>query len=391
MTDALIIGAGPAGLMAADVMSAAGLRVVVADQMPSPARKFLMAGKSGLNLTKQEPMAQFLTAYGDSPVVGYVRRFGPDQVQALARGLGQDLFTGSTKRVFPKGMKASPMLRMWLARLAGQGVTLHTRWRWTGWDGAACVFDTPHGSKRITPTVTVLALGGGSWARLGSDGAWARHLPGAVAPFQGSNVGLRVAWSAHMARHFGGPVKSVALRAGQSVSRGELVISAQGIEGGGIYPLAPALRDGAALTLDLLPDRGLHDITTRLARPRGKATLANHLRKTLGLDPVKIALLQEWARPLPGDSAALAAVVKSLPVRHDGPFPLDQAISTAGGVMWGALTPDLMLHTRPGTFCAGEMLDWDAPTGGYLLTACFATGLAAGQGAVRYAQAMARR
>ena len=382
--DALVIGAGPAGLMAAEALANAGLRVTVAEAKPSPARKFLMAGKSGLNLTKAEPLETFLAALGpDARTLGpMLRAFGPAEVRTWASGLDQPLFTGSTGRVFPATMKASPLLRAWLARLDSLGVTLRRRWRWEGWDGAQVLMQTPDGPMRLTPTVTVLACGGASWARLGSDGAWAANLPDLTAPFQPANMGFRINWSAHMAAHMGHAVKGVALHAGGAVSRGEFVLTRHGIEGGGIYEVSRQLRDGAPLTVDLMPDLTEETIRERLARPRGKASLGNHLRKTLKLPPVKQALLMEFARPLPDDMAPL---IKALPIAHDGPMPLDQAISTAGGLRWDALDHALMLRNRPGTFAAGEMLDWEAPTGGYLITACLATGLWAGQHAAQWA------
>lgn len=382
MTEALIIGAGPAGLMAAEVLAAKGVTVTIAEARPSPARKFLMAGKSGLNLTKAETLDSFLEQFGTAraELAPMLRAFGPEAVQRWARDLGQPLFTGTTGRVFPEAMKASPLLRAWLARLEGAGVTLHRRWRWTGWDGAACRFDTPEGVQRLTPRATILACGGASWARLGSDGAWAEHLAD-TAPFRPANMGFRMAWSEHMRRHFGTPVKGCALSAGDQVSRGEFVISERGIEGGGIYAISAPLRDGAPLTLDLAPDLTLDALRTRLARPRGKQSLANHLRRTLRLDPVKQALLMEFARPLPDD---LAPCIKALTVPHLGPRPMDEAISTAGGLRFAALDDGLMLRDRPGVFAAGEMLDWEAPTGGYLLTACLATGRWAGDAAARY-------
>ena len=380
----MVIGAGPAGLMAAEELARAGLRVEVIDRMPSVGRKFLMAGKSGLNLTKAEDPARFLAAYGAAPPAlrAALEAFGPEAVQDWARGLGQELFTGTTGRVFPVAMKASPLLRAWLRRLEGLGVRLTTRARWTGWDeDGALRFD---GTGPRAPRVTVLALGGGSWARLGSDGLWAAALPEAAVPFAPSNAGLVVDWSGHMARHLGQPVKGVALRAGGQTSRGEWVLSARGIEGGGVYGLSPALRAGAPLRLDLLPDLSAGEVAARLARPRGKASLSNHLRKVLKLDPVKIALLNEWGRPLPDD---LAPLIKDLPVPHGGFRPLDEAISTAGGLRLEALDEGLMLPGRPGVFCAGEMLDWDAPTGGYLISACLATGRHAGRAAAARAQA----
>lgn len=383
---ALVVGGGPAGLMAAEVLGRAGIATLVAEAKPSIGRKFLMAGKSGLNLTKDEPFDDFLRVYG--PAADWLRpmleAFGPDAVQDWARGLGQSLFTGSTGRVFPDVMKASPLLRAWLARLEGLGVTWRTRWRWTGWDGDALTFDTPEGMVRIAPEVTVLALGGASWARLGSDGAWAPLLADRgveLASFAPANAGLCVDWSAHMRARFGQPVKGVRFTAGSLTSRGEAVISERGLEGGGIYPLTPALRDGAPLTVDLLPDLDAETAVARLSRPRGKASLTNHLRKALKLDPARLALLQEFGRPLPAEPAALASLIKSLPIRHEGLRPMDEAISTAGGIDRAALDDTLMLKAVPGTYCAGEMLDWEAPTGGYLLTACLATGRWVGRAA----------
>ncbi len=389
---ALVIGAGPAGLMAAEALAMAGRRVVICEAKPSPARKFLMAGKSGLNLTKDEPLPAFLAAYDAGWLEPVLRAFGPWQAMEWARGLGTGLFTGSSGRVFPVEMKGSPLLRAWLRRLEGLGVDLRTRWRWTGFEGEAFRFATPEGERLLRPGVTVLALGGASWSRLGSDGAWVPWLAGRgveIAPWQPANVGLRVDWSPHMARHFGAPVKGAVLRLTPGSSRtphpqrerempkehrGEFVVSARGLEGGGLYPLSPALRAGAGLELDLMPDVSETELAARLSRMKPGETTANRLRK-LGLSPVAAALVMEWAKGQP------LTVVKHLPVRHAGPRPLDEAISVAGGITAPALTEDLELRALPGVFAAGEMLDWEAPTGGYLLTGCLATGLRAGRAA----------
>ena len=382
--DAVVIGGGPAGLMAAEVIAKGGAKVIVCDGKPSLGRKFLMAGKSGLNLTKREEAAAFRGAYGDGflSLERALAGFGPDEVVAWAEDLGQEMFTGSTGRVFPVAMKASPLLRAWLARLGGAGAELRTRWRWTGWQADCACIETPGGPVLVRARVTVLAMGGASWARLGSDGAWAAQFADQVADFAPANMGFEVDWSPHMAKHFGAPVKGVALLAGHEVGRGEFVISDRGLEGGGIYAVSRALREGAPLALDLLPDLSVDEVRQRLSRTRMKESLANRLRKGLGLSPVKIALVQEFGRPVPQD---LAPLLKGLPVPLKGPRPMDEAISTAGGLRFDALTSDLMLKDRPGVFACGEMLDWEAPTGGYLLTACLATGRLAGEAAVRYA------
>ncbi|CRL16270.1 TIGR03862 family flavoprotein [Phaeobacter italicus] len=387
--DAVVVGAGPAGLRAAETLGAAGYRVLIADAKPSVARKFLMAGKSGLNLTKDEPREQLQANYGDKAawLAPMLAHCSAQEVQDWARGLGVTLFSGSTGRVFPVEMKASPLLRAWLSRLDSYGVERRTRWRWQGWDGDALLFDTVEGPQRVDARCTVLAMGGASWSRLGPDGAWAdvlmrKAVP--LAPFKPANVGLLVDWSAYMASHFGAPLKGIALMAGDLVSRGEAVISDRGLEGGGVYTVCAAVREGAPLTIDLLPDLSAKEIAQRLARPRGKASWSSHMRKVLKLSPPRLALLQEFCRPLPTDPEALAGVLKSIPVQHAGLRPMDEAISTAGGVTVEALDDQLMLRALPGVFCAGEMLDWEAPTGGYLLTACLATGRWAGQGAIAY-------
>lgn len=375
---ALVVGAGPAGLMAADVLSEAGCSVTVADQMPSPGRKLLMAGKSGLNLTNQNDA--FGDAYGwvSAEFAAAIEAFGPEQVVEWASRLGQDVFVGSTGRVFPVAMKASPLLRAWLGRLAGQGVTLHTRWRWAGRRAGRDVFDTPDGPRALAADVTVLALGGASWRRLGSDGAWAEQFAGSVAPFRPANVGLRVDWTRHMARWHGAPLKGVAFTAAELTSRGEAVITAHGLEGGGVYSVSRALREGAALTVDLVPDLAHETVAERLARQDPKASLATRLRKALRLEGVRAALLHEFGRPLGAD---LARTIKALPVRHSGVMPLDDAISTAGGLHFDALE-GFRLRGHRGVYAAGEMLDWEAPTGGWLLTGCLATGRAAARQAL---------
>jgi uncharacterized flavoprotein (TIGR03862 family) len=388
VTLALVIGAGPAGLMAAEALMAPGRQVVVVDAMPTPARKFLMAGKSGLNLTRDEPLAAFGAQIAASDGRDYLAidagAFGPQAVRVWAQGLGIALFAGSTGRVFPVGMKASPLLRAWLARLRAGGVELRSRWRWVGL-GGGFAFDTPDGRRVLQPDVTVLALGGASWPRLGSDATWVPILAEAgvaIAPFRPANMGFRVDWSPEMARLHGAPVKGVAIRAGNSISRGEWVITPDGIEGGGIYAVAAPIRDGQAAHVDLAPDLDHAALARRFAQPRGKLSLGNWLRRILG-DPARVGLLLEWGRPLPDSVEGWAARSKALPLCHAGPMGLDRAISSAGGIRSEALTSELELRALPGVFAAGEMLDWEAPTGGYLLTTCLATGLRAGQAAAR--------
>ncbi|MEX3017091.1 TIGR03862 family flavoprotein [Gymnodinialimonas hymeniacidonis] len=383
--DALVVGAGPAGLMAAETLARNGRKVLICEGKPSAGRKFLMAGKSGLNLTKDEDLGRFVRAYGEAADWLYpmIAKLDPVEVMAFAEDLGQPVFTGSTGRVFPRAMKASPLLRAWLRRIDAE---LRLRWQWTGFDGDRLRFETPDGVQTLYPETMVLALGGASWARLGSDGSWAPWLADKgvdIAPFKPANMGFVVSWSAHMEPFFGAPLKNIALIVNGKSVKGEAVISARGLEGGGIYTVAAAVRDGAGLAIDLLPGRDVAELARRLSRRPKKQTLTKALTK-LGLDDAKRALLQEFARPLPDSAADLAALIKSLPVKHNGPLPIDEAISTAGGVMQSALTSGLMLREMPGVFVAGEMLDWEAPTGGYLISACLATGRWAGEHAARY-------
>jgi len=385
--DCLVIGGGPAGLMAAEVLSAAGRKVVVADAMPSLGRKFLMAGKSGLNLTMDAPAKEFAVQFTPPDWLGpIVAEFDPDAVQDWARGLGQEVFRGSTGRVFPVAMKASPLLRAWLARLTAQGVTFRTRWRWVGMEAGRFDFETAAGPTSLAPRRTILALGGASWPRLGSTGHWAEILRAQgvdIKPFQASNMGFLRSWSPFMAQHFGKPVKHVRLSAGALEGRGEFAISAKGVEGGGIYALSAALRDGAKLSVDLMPDMDLAAVRAKLETRRKGDSLSNHLRKALRLDAAKIALLNECARPLPEALPALAQLLKVMPLALDGAYPITQAISTVGGIARSAVSDRLELNALPGVYVAGEMLDWDAPTGGYLLTGCLATGRWAAQAALR--------
>ena len=378
MSFALVIGAGPAGLMAAEELARAGRRVVVAEAKPTVGRKFLMAGKSGLNVTKDETLAAFQGRFDSPRLDPMLAEFGPVQVRDWCRDLGQPVFTGSSGRVFPKAMKASPLLRAWLLRLVDLGVDIRTRWRWTGFAENGFVFETPLGQKVLAPAVTVLALGGASWARLGSDAAWVPWLAARgvdIAPFKPANMGLVVHWSPHMARFYGQPVKGAALLAGRQRERGEFVISARGLEGGGIYAVSRSVREGAALTLDFMPDVSLAEVAARLAKMRAAESAVNKLRK-LGLAPVAVALVMEFGRGM-----ALAQAVKALVAAHLGPRPIDEAISVAGGIMRAAVTDGLELKAISGVYVCGEMLDWEAPTGGYLLTACWATGRWAGRAA----------
>jgi uncharacterized flavoprotein (TIGR03862 family) len=412
--DIALIGAGPAGLAAAEVLSAAGRAVHLFDAMPSVGRKFLLAGKGGLNLTHSEPADLFASRYGTRrpAIEPLLRDFGADALRVWAEGLGVTTFVGTSGRVFPADMKAAPLLRAWLQRLRhpaapGVPVSFHMRHRWTGWDAdGALAFDTPAGARRVRARAVLLALGGASWARLGSDGAWvaplaARGVP--VMPLQPSNCGFDAAgrdgqgWTPHFRVRFAGqPFKSVAITLGEDGAapwhrRGEFVATATGVEGSLVYAASARLRDAiaaqgrATFWLDLLPDRSAERVLAEVRHPRGARSLSSHLKSRLGLEGIKMGLLHEL---LPKEAMEqperLAAAIKALPVTLTAARPLDEAISTAGGVPFEALDDGLMLRGLPGVFCAGEMLDWEAPTGGYLLTACFASGHRAAQGVLTW-------
>ena len=348
-----------------------------------------MAGKTGLNITRNEPFECFLSRYEEasdwlSPIL---TKFGPQEVMAWAQKHGQEIFTGSSGKVFPKSMKASPLLRHWLADLRSRGLDLRLRWRWTGFNGNDFAFDTPDGPRRLQTACTVLALGGKSWSRLGSDGAWLPYLAEKsiqITPFEPANMGFLIGWSAHMQPHFGSPVKNLRLLAGSRSNRGEIVITSRGIEGGGLYPLSRALRRGARLRLDLFPDTSADHLRDRLAARPARESGTARLRKALRVEPARMALILECAHPLPRNPAALASLLKALPVPIERPAPIEEAISVAGGISKHAVDRNLMLRALPGVFAAGEMLDWEAPTGGYLLTACLATGRHAGAAAARW-------
>lgn len=395
-----IIGGGPAGLMAAEELANQGIETHVFDAMPSLGRKFLLAGKSGLNLTHSEAYDQFVTRFGAAaPALGEALcAFTPDALRQWAQGLGIETFIGTSGRVFPRTWKASPLLRAWLRRLAESGVEFHTRHRWLGWSKEGALrFATSTGETTVSPAATILALGGASWPRLGSDGSWAKILAAEglpVTPFEPANCGFDVAWSEHLPSHFAGvPVKPVTLHFEGEALRGEFVITSHGVEGSAIYALSSRLREKirtsgtARLILDLAPDRSLDRLRQDLSRPRGKHSLASHLRKSVGIEGVKAALLREASDISRLDMPDLAAAIKSTPLTLLAPHPLERAISTAGGLDLAALDSRYMLILKQGLFCAGEMLDWEAPTGGYLLTACMATGRAAGRGAASYVTA----
>ncbi len=424
-----VIGGGPAGLMAAEVLVKAGLAVDLYDAMPSVGRKFLLAGKGGMNLTHAEPADRFAERYGArrTQIETLLRDLGAQQLRDWAQDLGIETFVGTSGRVFPRDMKAAPLLRAWLQRLrhpahGGAGVQFHMRHRWTGWDGEGRLrFETPQGETTVAADAVVLALGGGSWARLGSNGAWVPLLAAqgvAVAPLLPANCGFDVArahmppegeamavqavpapvgWSDYFAARFAGqPFKTVAIRCADGQGRtferkGEFVATATGVEGSLVYAAAALLRDEiirtghATLYLDLLPDMTAERVRSEVAHPRGSRSVSSHLKSRLGLDGIKTAVLYEvLGKDAMHDVAALAGFIKALPLRLVAARPIDEAISSAGGVLFEALNGDLMCEARPGVFCAGEMLDWEAPTGGYLLTACFASGRRAGEGALRW-------
>jgi hypothetical protein len=396
-----IVGGGPAGLMAAEQLAAVpGISVDVYEAMPSPGRKFLMAGKGGMNITHSEAPEIFRQRYGEreAELAPLLEVFGAEQLRAWIHGLGIETFVGTSGRVFPTEMKAAPLLRAWLQRLRGSGVRFHMRHRWLGWDAAGDLrFATVNGEVVVSAAATILALGGGSWRKLGSDGAWVPLLAArgvSVAPLRPANCGFDVGWSEHFRSRFAGqPVKPVVAACAGRWQAGEFNITEHGIEGGLVYAFSAVLRDAlaageaAVLSLDLVPGRSLARLTADLARPRGHDSLASHLRRRAGIEGVKAGLLREFcpqASTLP--ASELAGVLKALPLPVQTPRPLDEAISSAGGVGFAALNAGLMVEQLPGVFCAGEMLDWEAPTGGYLLTACFASGHAAGRAAAAWLQ-----
>ncbi|MEY2618181.1 MAG: hypothetical protein RL522_1183 [Pseudomonadota bacterium] len=399
----VVVGAGPAGLMAAEVLVACGVSVQVYDAMPSAGRKFLLAGRGGLNLTHSESLERFVTRLRpQAPALeALVRAFPPEALREWAAALGISTFVGSSGRVFPVDMKAAPLLRAWLHRLRAAGVVFHMRHRWLGWTGdGALRLTSPEGEVQVRADAVVLALGGASWPRLGSDGAWQTVLQAAgveVAPLVPSNCGFDVAggWTPHFAQRYAGqPFKSVALAVDGVVRKGEFVATVAGVEGSLVYAVSALLREQiaahgeAVFNLDLMPDRSVERVRAEVAHPRGSRSLSSHLKSRLGLDGIKLAVLYEvLPRETMLDADRLAAAIKALPLRLSATRPIAEAISSAGGVRWEAVDEGLMLKARPGVGCAGEMLDWEAPTGGYLLTASMASGRAAGEGVLRYLRA----
>lgn len=398
-----VIGGGPAGLMAAEVLCHSGVKVDVYEAMPSVGRKFLMAGKGGMNITHSEPLQTFRTRYGarEQQIAHLLHTMPPDALREWIHAMGIETFVGSSGRVFPREMKAAPLLRTWLHQLRHHGVSIHVRHRWLGWQqNHALRFATPAGEKSIQADAVILALGGGSWARLGSDGAWVTVLEQCgipVAPLQPANCGFNASWSEHFSTRFAGqPIKTVALSyvdlsGAVQHKQGELMITQDGIEGGLIYAMSAGIRDriavdGSAIVyLDLLPDRDIQQVTHDIAHPRGSKSMSSHLQSRLGIKGVKAGLLRELtSRQDYAEPQRLAAAIKQLPLQLVSTRPLDEAISSAGGVQFEAMNEKLMLTNLPGVFCAGEMLDWEAPTGGYLLTACFATGKAAALGTLEW-------
>jgi uncharacterized flavoprotein (TIGR03862 family) len=396
-----VIGGGPAGLMAAEVLIQGGIHVDLYDAMPSAGRKFLVAGKGGLNLTHSEPREQFLSRYGmrRKQIEPFLEKFGPDDLLNWVHELGIDTFVGTSGRVFPVGMKTSPILRAWLIRLLEAGVIFHMRHKWCGWNSDGVLkFETPDGEASAMPNAVILALGGGSWRRLGSTGAWVPLLTDRgvkVAALKPANCGFNVAWSEYFRDRFeGSPLKSVILsftdlNGKEFQKQGEFIITRDGLEGSVIYAIAATLRDEIELNgsttihLDLAPGWSQERLIQRLSMPRGSRTLTGHLEKSVRITGVKAGLLREViSKDDFSDPTRLSMAIKNLPIRIDSPRPIDEAISSAGGVLFEELNEHLMIRSLPGIFCTGEMLDWEAPTGGYLLTACFATGRAAGQGAL---------
>ena len=400
--DAAVIGAGPAGLMAAEVLAEAGAGVTVFDAMPSAGRKLLMAGRGGLNLTHSEALPQFLARYREAAptLEAAITAFPPMALREWSEALGQPTFVGTSGRVFPQAFKASPLLRAWLRRLDSMGVRFTFRQRWHGWDAdGRLLFQTPQGERAIEARTTVLALGGASWPRLGSDGSWAKALAAkgvAISPLRPANSGFMVAWSDVFRNRFEGqPLKGAAWSFGALTIRGEAIVSRSGLEGGAIYALSADLREAIAgsgdaiLHVALRPDLKTKDLAVRLSVPRGKQSLSNFLRKAAQLSPVATGLLQEVAitSGMSLSSLApekLATLINAVPIKLTGTAPIARAISSAGGIALGELDANYMIHRLPGVFAAGEMLDWEAPTGGYLLQACFATGAVAGRGALKW-------
>ncbi|MGA7777814.1 MAG: TIGR03862 family flavoprotein [Paraburkholderia sp.] len=403
----VVIGGGPAGLMAAEALAEHGARVDVYDAMPSVGRKFLMAGKGGMNITHSEPLEPFLGRYGSrrAQIAPLLNAFGPDALRGWLHDLGVETFVGSSGRVFPTDMKAAPMLRAWLHRLKEAGVRFHMRHKWIGWDSTqasqhALRFTTPDGEQTVNADAVIFALGGASWPRLGSDAAWVPLLGArgvAVAPLRPANCGFDANWSDYFRERFAGqPVKPVAIRlidVDKNVQnrQGEFIVTETGIEGSLVYALSAAIRErvladaGATIELDLAPDLPLQRVLNEVTRPRGSRSMSSHLQSRIGLGGVKLGLLHEaLPKEAFADAARVAHTIKALPLPLTRPRPIDEAISSAGGVPFEALDAQLMIEQLPGVFCAGEMLDWEAPTGGYLLTACFASGLIAGRGALAY-------